>query len=134
MLGALILASSVAVSFLVSFDGVAARTGISPSDSKELWLLWEVDPLASPSDFSASLASLLELVLLVLSPAWCSSSSGASSSEPAALSSSIPSPSWDVDLLYSWPLPPDPAGNSAAAVWEQVLVAEWEQDLTRLVL
>ena len=41
------MASFGAVSFPVSFDGMAARTGISPSDSEELWLLWEVDPSAS---------------------------------------------------------------------------------------
>ena len=103
-LRALILASFVAVFFPISFKGAAARTGISPSDSKELWLLWEVDASASSSDFSASSASLLELVLFELSPDWCSSSSGVLSSVPAALSSSVPSPSWDADLLYSWSL------------------------------
>ena len=132
-IGTLILASFVAVSFPVSLSGVAAWTGISPSDSQELWLLWEVDPSTLPSDFSASLTSLLELVLSELSLAWCSSSPGTSSSESAVLSSSVPSPSWDVDLLNSWPLPPDPAGDLGRAVWEPVLDAEWEQDLTRLV-
>ena len=132
-LGALVLASIVAVFFPVSFDSMAAQTGISPSDSKELWLPWEIDPSASLPDFSASLTLLLEHALSELSLAWCSSSPGASSSEPAMLSSSVPSPSWDVDLLSSWPLPPDPAGDSGTAAWEWVLDADWERDLTRLV-
>ena len=38
-LGAPVLAFSAAVSFPVSLGGMAAWTGISPSDSEELWLL-----------------------------------------------------------------------------------------------
>ena len=123
----------VAVSFPVSLDGMAAWTGISPLDSQELWLPWEVDLSASPPGLLASLTSLLELALSELSLAWCSSSQGASSSEPAVLSSLVPSPSWDVDLLSPWPSPLDPAGDYGTAAWVQVLGAEWEQDLTRLV-
>ena len=132
-LGALVLAPFVTVSFPVYFDGAATWTGISPSDSEELWLPWEVDPSTLLPDLSASSTSLLEFAMSEPSLAWCSSSPGALSPELATCSSSVPLPSWDVDLLSSWPSLLDPAGDPDAAVWEHVLEAEWEQDLTRLV-
>ena len=105
----------------VSFSGMAAQTGISSSDSEELWLLWEVDPSASPPHFLASSSSLEEFAVLEPSPSWCLSSS------------MVPLPSGDVDLLSLWPSSPDPAGDPDAATWELALDAELEWDLTRLV-
>ena len=75
-----------------------------------------------------------ELSTLELPPSFPSPSSGALPPKLAPSSSSVLLQSWHVDSLPLLPSPPDPASVFSSTAWEPELDAEWDQDLTILVL